>query len=370
MPKGNPGDADTAPEDYGAMRLDVLTSSAAGDARYRIQTEVQRTMRDLRLKRNAIELGQLKTWSRRARSSRPEHIRLIKVLVRTGIRWLGLRSRGERNALSPVLKHYRFEFDALPEAFHGFRILHLSDLHVDGLPGLAECVATRLSDLVVDLCVLTGDYRFAVTGPCHNVYPNMQRLLAGVNARQGIVGILGNHDMAEMVPAFERLGVRMLMNESLELRRGLDSVWLVGVDDPHHYGCDDLPGALLDVPKQAFKILLVHTPELIPEADQHGVRLYLCGHTHGGQICLPFFGPLLTHANCPRRYVRGAWQYNNVIGYTSSGVGCSGVTARFLCPPEIVLIELCRTRRWESQQNSMSSSATRAVPATIPTRMR
>jgi predicted MPP superfamily phosphohydrolase len=197
----------------------------------------------------------------------------------------------------------------------------------------------------------------------------MQRLLAGVNARQGLVGVLGNHDMAEMVPEFERLGVHMLMNESLELRRGPDSMWLVGVDDPHHYGCDDLPGALLDVPEQAFKILLVHTPELIPEADQHGVHLYLCGHTHGGQICLPFVGPILTHANCPRRYTRGAWRYNNVTGYTSSGVGCSGVTARFLCPPELVLIELCRTRRRESRQASMPSTAVRAVPATVSTRM-
>jgi hypothetical protein len=324
-------------------------------------------MQDLHLKRKAIELGQLQTWSRRGRSSHAETIRLVKILVRVGIRLLGLRSRGTRNALNPVLTHLRCEFAGLPNAFHGFRILHLSDLHADGLPGLAECVSDRLSGLQVDLCVLTGDYRFAVSGPCHNVYPNMERLLAGINARHGVVGILGNHDLAEMVPEFERMGVRMLVNESLELRRGPDSVWLIGLDDPHYYGCDDLPGALLDVPEPAFKILLVHTPELIPEADQHGVHLYLCGHTHGGQICVPFFGPLLTHANCPRKYARGAWQYNNVIGYTSPGVGCSGVAARFLCPPELVLIELCCAHRQDSQSDPGESSTARAAAAAAPT---
>jgi predicted MPP superfamily phosphohydrolase len=309
-------------------------------------------MEDRRLKRELIELGQLKAWPRRGGSSYTENRRAIKRTVKAGLWLTGLRRRGVRNALHPVLKQLRLTFDSLPEAFHGFRILHLSDLHIDGVPGLAECLAERLSDLDVDLCVLTGDYRFLTFGSCHNVYPPMAHLLTAVNARHGTVGILGNHDAAEMVPEFERLGIRMLVNESLRLQRDEHSIWLVGLDDPHYFGCDDLPGALLEVPEEAFKVLLVHTPEMLEDAAQSGIHLYLCGHTHGGQICLPFLGPVVTHAKCPRKYARGAWQYQQVQGYTSSGVGCSGVLARFLCPPELVLIELCNARQHDIQQHS------------------
>jgi hypothetical protein len=302
-------------------------------------------MEDRRLKRQLIEQGELQTWTRRGRSPHAENIQWIKMILETGLRATGLRRRGERNALTPVLKHLRFTFETLPEAFHGFKILHLSDLHLDGLTGLAERVAHLLQPLDIDLCVLTGDYRFRISGSCQEVYPRMAHLLRGINARHGVVGVLGNHDVSEMVPAFEDMGVKMLLNTSLEIRHDPHSLWLVGVDDPHYYGCDDLPEALLDVPADGFKILLVHTPEMLADALHHGVHLYLCGHTHGGQICLPFLGPIMTHANCPRKYVRGAWQYGHVKGYTSPGVGCSGVAARFLCPPELVLIELCQTQR-------------------------
>jgi len=243
-----------------------------------------------------------------------------------------------------VVRTLRFTFDSLPPAFCGFTILHLSDIHADGLTGLTESIAERLHDLQVDLCVLTGDYRYRLHGPCHEVYPNMEKILASVNARYGIVGVLGNHDAAEKVPELERLGVTMLVNQSLELSHGGDTIWLVGLDDPHYYGCDDLPGALRGVPEKTFKVLLVHTPELLAEAEASGVDLYLCGHTHGGQICLPFIGPLISGANCPRRYVRGAWRYKRMQGYTSAGVGVSVVPVRFFCPPEIVLIELRCTR--------------------------
>jgi predicted MPP superfamily phosphohydrolase len=322
-------------------------------------------MEDRRLKRQLIEQGQLKAWSRRGSTRQAENFRFMKLLLGTGLRATGLRQRGVRNALAPVLKHLRFTFDTLPDAFHGFKILHLSDLHLDGLSGLAERVVLGLQDMEVDLCVLTGDYRFRTTGSCQEVYPRMAQLLAGVNARRGIIGVLGNHDVGEMVPEFEGMGVRMLLNAAIEIRHHPDSLWIIGVDDPHYYGCDDLQGALRDVPAEAFKILLVHTPELLTEAHHHDVHLYLCGHTHGGQICLPFFGPIITHANCPRKYVYGAWQYGSVKGYTSPGVGCSGVNARFLCPPEIVLIELCHTQRLFDETAGMQLLTTHPLQSAV-----
>ena len=301
------------------------------------------TKADLWRKRKQIERGQLKGWSRRGQTKQDQGRHVRNTILRTGLRLLRLRTRGERNALTPVVRRVDFTFQTLPASFDGFKILHLTDIHADGLAGLAEGLRDRLSDLEVDLCILTGDYRFGVSGPCDNVYPNMACILSGVQAQYGTVGILGNHDCAEMVPAFERLGVKMLVNTSLEIRHGAHSLWLVGLDDPHYYGCDDLPGALQDIPQHAFKILLVHTPEMIEDAARHGIHLYLCGHTHGGQICLPLLGPLITHARCPRQYTRGMWQHQQVQGYTSPGVGTSGVPVRFLCPPEIGLIELHST---------------------------
>jgi uncharacterized protein len=314
-------------------------------------------------KRHAIEHGLLHTWARRGRGAlRAEKHRLLMPLLRTALRVTGLRSRGERNALNPVVRRMRLACERLPAGLCGFTILHLSDLHVDGVAGVAEGLRAHLQDLEVDLCVLTGDYRSKRHGPCDDVYPTMARILSGVNAHLGIVGILGNHDLSGDVPAFEHLGVKMLVNAALELRRGRESAWVIGVDDPHYYGCDDLPGALRCVPPHAFKILLVHTPELLEDAAHHGVHLYLCGHTHGGQICLPMIGPLIVNTNCPRQYARGVWRYKRVQGYTSTGVGTSGVPVRFFCRPEIGLIELRCPRHAQDHPACTSSAPTASRP--------
>jgi uncharacterized protein len=88
------------------------------------------------------------------------------------------------------------------------------------------------------------------------------------------------------------------------------------------------------------KLLLVHSPEIIPEAARAGVDYYLCGHTHGGQMCLPGSVPLLTNASCARKYVGGVWQHENMAGYTSRGTGSSCLPVRFCCPPEITVHRL------------------------------
>jgi|GEM_PF-486934 len=301
------------------------------------------TRETLLLKRQQIEQGELKMWERRGRSYHAQNRRWRDRLLRKGLHLLSLSSRAEANVRRSVVKPLHFSFDTLPEAFDGFTILHLSDLHADGLDGLADNLYDRIQGLDVDLCVLTGDYRFKTKGDCQRVYTSMARILSGVNARHGIAGVLGNHDSFEMIEELERLGVKMLLNESHSVHQSSQSIWLVGVDDPHYYGCADLPIALGEVPADAFKILLVHSPEMYADAADHGIHLYLCGHTHGGQICLPLWGPIVTNANCPRHYARGRWRHHNVQGYTNSGTGASGVPVRFFCPPEIGLITLHRT---------------------------
>jgi predicted MPP superfamily phosphohydrolase len=143
-----------------------------------------------------------------------------------------------------------------------------------------------------------------------------------------------------MALEFEKYGIRMLVNEAIELRRLGQSLWIVGVDDPHKYQCDDLRLALEEVPLNGFKVLLAHTPEIFKEASDSGVGLYLCGHTHAGQIALPFMGAPIQNADCPREFGHGHWHYGEMQGYTSAGVGCSMLPIRFNCPPEIAIVEL------------------------------
>ena len=231
-------------------------------------------------------------------------------------------------------------FPGLPAAFDGFQILHLSDLHIDGMDGLTERLPAMLSRLKPDLCVMTGDYRFAIEGTCEWIYPRMRSILSSFHAKYGVYGILGNHDPCEIAFGLENLGVNMLINEAAEITKSNGSIWLAGVDDPYDYRCHDLESALNPVPEDGFKILLAHTPELFSESSNRGVHLYLCGHTHAGQVRLPWVGPVLQNAECPRSYAHGHWRHEQMQGYTSAGIGCSMLPIRFNCPPEIVLIEL------------------------------
>jgi hypothetical protein len=271
------------------------------------------------------------------------HDRVMAFLLRTTLQITGLYQQGCANALRPEIRHLRLEFPDLPHGLDGFRILHLADLHIDGMDGLAEVLAAQVAVLPVDLCVLTGDYRFEVYGPCDEVYRRMRVVLGAIRAHHGVVGILGNHDSAEIAVQLEELGVRMLINEAVAVGPADGMLWLIGVDDPHYYGCDDLAQALETVPANAFRLLLAHTPEMFDEAARSGIHLYLTGHTHGGQICVPRIGPLLLYAECPRTYTRGHWRHNGMQGYTSAGVGCSMLPVRYSCPPEIAVIELVKS---------------------------
>ncbi|MBV9404508.1 MAG: metallophosphoesterase [Acidobacteriaceae bacterium] len=265
---------------------------------------------------------------------------LIRPVLKAALKLAGLYSRGLRNALNPVIRKLTLHFDNLPPAFEGFKILHLSDLHIDGVDGLAQILACQLRGLRPDICVITGDYRFENEGVCDEVYPRMRTIISSICAKHGIFGILGNHDSAEIALGLEDMGVRMLINEAYAIEKSNSTLWLAGVDDPFDYRCDDLPAALASIPLDAFKILLAHTPELYEDAARRGVDLYLCGHTHGGQFRLPLIGALRHNANCPKSYLSGQWRHAGMHGYTNAGAGCSLLPLRFNCPPELLLLTL------------------------------
>lgn len=294
------------------------------DRRLRVELEAERTGKSMRRHPGRVILERL----------------FVKPLLGTVLKATGLYARGTRNALSPVVRRLRVEFRHLPAAFDGYRILHLSDLHIDALPELADVVARTVRGLSADVCLMTGDYRCEIEGPCAAAVAGMRRVLENVGCP--MYAILGNHDPCEIAAPLEELGVEFLINEAVELRRGQESIWVAGTDDSYDYRCDDLDRAMEAIPAGAFRVLMAHAPDLYQRAEAAGVNVYLCGHTHAGQVRLPWIGSVIENSDAPRGFTQGYWHHGRMRGYTSAGIGCSMLPIRFNCPPEIVVLELRR----------------------------
>ena len=263
--------------------------------------------------------------------------------IRFALMALGLYRRGIRNSRKLVLVHHDITVPKLPEALEGFRILHISDFHFPRrFPSFAEAVGKLLDGLQVDLCAVTGDYRYGYFGPADHVAAHLQMALQGVKSKHGIYATLGNHDHFATGELLEESGVSVLFNEGRRLQQNGCFLWVCGIDDPNYYKCDNLDAALCARPEDAFTILLVHTPERIMQAAEKGVALYLAGHTHGGQIRLPLLGAIVSNARCSRDQIWGPWRYEQMVGHTTSGIGATDVPVRYNCPPEAVVLTLRR----------------------------
>ena len=264
-----------------------------------------------------------------------ENWQLVRHLIRTGLRVTGLHERGQCNALAIEVAEHAVPLPRLPQAFHGFTLLQLSDLHLGASEAAVDALVETVRPLNYDLCVLTGDYRFRTYGTFDDALAGLRRLREALQAPA--YAVLGNHDSIRMVPAMEAMGFRCLINESTQIRRGEEVLYLAGVDDAYFYHLADLHHANDALPRDATSILLSHSPETYQHAAHAEFDLMLCGHTHGGQICLPGGLPVITHASSPRRFARGSWRFREMIGYTSRGAGNSLVEIRFNCPPEVTL---------------------------------
>ncbi|MCH4559168.1 metallophosphoesterase [Mesorhizobium jarvisii] len=264
----------------------------------------------------------------------------IHAAIRNVLRITGLYGRGCRNAANVQLRMNNVASVRLPRGFEGFRILQLSDLHVD-MSHPAMCrVIELVTDLDYDICVLTGDFRGKTFGPFEETLDGVARVRASLKGP--LYGVLGNHDTVRMVPAMEDMGIRMLMNELEVIERSDDRIYLAGIDDAHFFRVDNIEKAAADVPAEAFSILLSHTPEIYRQAAHAGFGVLLAGHTHGGQICLPGGMPITLDSKLPRSMGAGAWEYRGMAGYTSVGAGSSVVAVRLNCLPEVTLHQLGR----------------------------
>ena len=233
----------------------------------------------------------------------------------------------------------------LPWAFDGLTIVQLSDLHV-GIwikPEGVRKIVERVNALSPDLVLLSGDYvnRFAA-----NCEP-AGRALAGLKARCGVYAVLGNHDYwvdaDRMTRALRKSGIDVLFDEKRRISVGSQEIWLVGLDDVWE-GNPDYEKAFAGISRDDICLALAHNPDAALHLEDRPVCLLLAGHTHGGQVNLPWIGPLYVPSDLGPEYASGMHDLDGVRMYVSRGIGFI-TPVRFRCPPEIPVFTLRRVER-------------------------
>ena len=237
-----------------------------------------------------------------------------------------------------------------PSALDGFTIALLSDFHYDpyfSVHPIRSSISIA-NGLNTDLIVLTGDYvsvplfgddakGAAAAEPC-------AELLTQLHAPHGVWAVLGNHDIytdADRVTnALRSVGIPVLGNRSVAIERNGARFWLSGVDDVIGRTADPVR-ALRSVPSEEAVVMLVHEPDYADHIARYPVDLQLSGHTHGGQIRLPFLPPLYL-PELAKKYVWGLYQVGKLTLYTNPGIGTVEVPVRLNCPPEITLLTVRR----------------------------
>lgn len=216
------------------------------------------------------------------------------------------------------------------------RIAHLSDLHTEGVGRLERALLRRLEAEKPDLIVVTGDT--VTTGGTAAGYRAVWQALVGLDAPLGVVAVRGNWEYwaAPMgsESAADEAGVTTLVNESLQVR---EDAWVLGLDDPLA-GEEDAAATSVGVPAGSFKLGLMHSLDEAP-AFASRVELMLGGHTHGGQIVIPLWGPPWLPPGSGD-YVGGWYDESGTPLYVSRGIGTSVLPIRFNCRPELAIIDV------------------------------
>jgi len=231
--------------------------------------------------------------------------------------------------------------EVIPETFDGYRIVHISDSHLKGMGFREERSIELTKSYKPNLIVFTGDLIDDRKNRDLGIeYVEELSRIAPVILVYGNWDHWSGIDLRAFRDDLEALGnVKVLINESISIERGGETISIIGVDDPFTLH-DNLDRALLTINEGYFKVLLAHSPQIIGKATSK-VDLVLCGHTHGGQVVLPLLGPLYVPLPFKyRRYIAGVFNIGETVMYVNRGLGTSILPIRLLCPPEIALITL------------------------------
>ena len=239
----------------------------------------------------------------------------------------------------------------LPQSFQSLRLMHLTDLHYLH-PLKKEHVAAlvqRVHQLQPDLICFTGDLADHVGTPIRELIPYLRQLQAPF----GKFAINGNHDLGhpDLIAVFEQSGFIYLENHHQKIQRNGETLIIAGVEYLEELRSD--PQNIKSIIQQSLRgikphehciILLAHAPDYADQAKLFPIDLQLSGHSHGGQVKFPFIGPLL-YVPGAKKYVEGLYQWSNhqLQLYVDRGIGCSILPIRFLCRPQMTLVELKRT---------------------------
>lgn len=185
--------------------------------------------------------------------------------------------------------------------------------------------------------MLTGDYLNLSTSA-----EELVRFLSSLNARYGKFAVFGNWDNTNFLqPYFKRAGVVNIEGKIVPITIGNHRIAIFGVEECNEQQLRQLASQL---DPNSYNIMLTHDPDLIPQASNYSsIDLYLCGHTHGGQVRLPFYGAIVTLSRTGKRYEMGLYRERHLQIYVTRGIGMEGGPApriRFLCPPEVVFITI------------------------------
>jgi uncharacterized protein len=254
----------------------------------------------------------------------------------------------------PRLVQLTIPIKRLPAAWDGLRIAQLSDFHYDkyfSVNPLRKAVAI-LNELHPDLILLTGDF---VTIPALSagrtsaaeVIEPCAQLLAQLKAGIGLFACLGNHDAAtdpnHIIDVLKSRNIKTLRNRAEPLEKDGKRLWLAGTDDVIE-GSADLDVTLQGIPAGEPVVLMVHEPDFATHVAKYPVDLQLSGHSHGGQVRIPFVGaPVLPELGM--KFPKGLYHIAGLTLYTNVGIGTVRLPVRFNCPPEITLLTLKSSSR-------------------------
>jgi len=223
----------------------------------------------------------------------------------------------------------------------GLRIAHLSDLHIGTLTPKAWGLSwsRRANERAPDIAVVTGDLVTSGT----EYHSDIAEVVAALRAKLGVYVSMGNHDYfgegEPLVSMLRERGVRVLRNEGTAVGRDGGRLWLAAIDDVWTRR-DDLDRALEGRPREMATVLLAHDPVRFDAAAERGIELVLSGHTHGGQVAMPFLSRTISLASLAHRYNLGFYRRGRSTLYVHPGLGTTGPPMRLGAAPEVTILVL------------------------------
>ena len=239
-----------------------------------------------------------------------------------------------------ITRHIEVPIKGLSPELDGYRIAHLSDLHIGAFTPAwwARRWVERSNAEKPDLVAVTGDYVTSGT----RFHADIADVVSGLRAKDGVFCSMGNHDYfdgEDLIARIRATGQTVLRNEGRVIQRGKGKMYFTAVDDRWTKRAD-VDKALAERPAQMSTVMMAHDPDMFPEIAKRGVDLVLSGHTHGGQVAWPFLGRWINASKLAHRFHIGVYKDGDSTLYVHGGLGTTGPPIRLGVAPAVVMLTL------------------------------